>query len=141
MSELRHKQAPQWRATPAIKQVEGRRLPLVLPYIYAEAQPAPDAPANSPTIREALYHLEKAVAEAWQASKESGGKSSDQLTSMRLTWMACLPPLDCVHNIRIYTAMISWAKTHIDISHAELKSYAYLVQVALQAMNAQEPTE
>ncbi len=141
MSESRSKQAPQWPVTPVVKTLPGRRTPVVLPYIYGEAQPGRTAPANSPTISEAVRLCEKAVAEAWQMCKDKGSGESEMRTSLRLTWLACMPPLDCVHNIRIYCALLAWGKTQLDVSHAELKSYAYLAQVALQALNAEDPAE
>lgn len=113
----------------------GRRTPVILPFIYGEAQPENDAPANSPTILEAVRMCEKSVAETWHAAKAAGEQGSNVAQSMKLTWLACLPTLDSRHNVRIYVALIAWAQVQLHLLPSEVKTYAYLAQVALQALN------
>lgn len=127
------KKPPTWPVTPAVRRLQYRQIPIVVPYIYAEAPPYDDAPAHSPTIAESIRLCEKAVAETWQACKEAGELQPHVQHSMRLTWLACLPPLDCLHNIRIYIALVSWAMVQRIISHTESKTYCYTAQVAMQA--------
>lgn len=135
MIEREHHKAPIWPVTPAVRYLEGRKTPVVLPYIYADAQPDAEAPDNSPTVAEAVRLCEKAVAEAWRACKEAGETGIRLDQSMKLTWQACLPPLDCIHSIRIYVALISWAQVQFSLPARDVKTYAYLAQVAMQAQN------